>query len=120
MCDLQFQDERSLLIAKGLIRNANITFGDSQRPAWLDVKKTQAELRPSRVTRRLAEELRDIAESRGESREDVSFAHRSRSVSRKGVKLANIGRERVIWSGTAQPWLSDAEVSRLEAICESI
>ena len=42
MCDLQFTDERSLLVAKGLIRNANMTFGDAPRAAWLDIKKTQA------------------------------------------------------------------------------
>ena len=99
-CELWFKTQRDLEMARSMIRGANIQHQGGRSKCWLDIKKTHAERRPTRV----AKQLRDICwdelhRLNGQPNQsitaetEVTVEHKTRSVSVKGIKIAWLSRQ---------------------------
>ena len=80
----------------------------------------EEELRPRRMTRRLTEAIQDVMAQKGQPRVSMTLDHRARSVSHLGVKIANIGKDNLIWNSPATTLFNDNERELLEQLTGSV
>ena len=84
-------------------------------PAFLDVKKTHTELRPSRQVNTMAHLIWEALRTSLDSRADITVDQRVRGVSIKGALAASIGRDTVFWTSAGEALVPAASRTLINA-----
>ena len=94
MVTVHFREEAHLEVAIYIVRALSMSHPDASGVAWLSIKKSFAERRPTRQAKLMHQLIWDYIEKKeGLAKDNVTLDVRTRSVSVKGVKLAWLDRD---------------------------
>ena len=125
MVELCFRTRQDLDQAIVQIRSSNYQVQAAvdarMNPAWMAVKKTEAERRPTRVLRRAASTIQSCLEARKMDSTQVNSDPKTRTVSNGGMRICGLDRDSdVVWTDEGTRLLSTPDRNMVEASCATV
>ena len=122
MAEVQFVENAALEEARLKVRALTKKFQGGKGAAFVDIKKTFAERRPTRQLRFMETMVWELID-RGSGEAEIEFKDvtcdlRTRSVSVKGCKIAHLQHESLVWTAVGERLLEANVRDRLDAMIE--
>ena len=114
LVEMRFKDRASLDEARIKMRTKNVQMPQARHPVWIDVKKSEAERRPTRMVRMARATIEEELHRLKRSAEGVEENIRTRSVNIAKCKVGYLDRDLVWWWTTlGEETLPDAGSRRI-------